>query len=199
MKKPCFRATTLVLLTACCFLSSCQAVRELAALRNVAFNIDRVAGVQLAGIDVQRVRSYSDLRVPDVVRLTQAVSRKQLPLALTIHVNAENPEENPVTARLFKLDWTLLLDETETISGIMDTELELPPGQPQSFPVSIELDLIQFFDKNARDLFDLARALAGEEGAATRVQLRATPTISTAVGPVRYPNPITIVSAKVGS
>ena len=32
----------------------------------------------------------------------------------------------------------------------------------------------------------------------TRIALRATPTIDTALGPIRYPQPITIVSRQVG-
>lgn len=199
MKATRFPISVVTLFMALFVLTGCQTLREFAALRNVTFNLDRLSEVRLAGIDIQHVRSYSDLRVTDVLNLTQAVARKELPLVFTLHVNAENPQENSVAARLFKLDWTLLLDDTETISGVMDTELELPPGQPQTFPVNIQLDLVQFFDRNARDLFELAQALGGQQGVSTRVQLRATPTISTAIGPIRYPQPITIVSQSVGS
>jgi hypothetical protein len=45
---------------------------------------------------------------------------------------------------------------------------------------------------------NLALSLSGRGGAPTEVTLRATPTIETALGPIRYPRPITIVTATTG-
>ncbi len=178
--------------------SGCQTLREVASLRNVRFYVDRLSEVRLAGIDLTRVRSYEDLNPLDVGRLTVAVAQKKLPLSLTLHLRAENPEENTVNARLVKMSWTLLLENRETISGTYDREVVLAPGHPEVVPIQVELDLISFFEGNARDLAELALALAGVGGAPKNVALRATPTIQTALGPIRYPGPITIVSKDVG-
>jgi hypothetical protein len=96
------------------------------------------------------------------------------------------------------LAWTLLIEDRETISGTVNQLIDLPPGQPQDIPVSIGLDLVQFFDRNLRDLVELALAVSGQGGAPKNIQLRATPTIETPLGPIRYPQPITIVSREVG-
>ncbi|GIV62321.1 MAG: hypothetical protein KatS3mg044_1187 [Rhodothermaceae bacterium] len=180
-------------------LAGCQAVREIAALRQVHFTLDRVAGVRLAGIEVERIRSYEDLSAMDVARLTGAMARRELPLDLEVHLLAENPPENTVSARLVRMDWTLLIDETETISGRFDDTVVLPPGEPKPVTFAVSLDLIDFFDRNARDLVELALAISGQGGAPKRVSLRASPIIDTALGPIRYPQPITIVSREVGS
>lgn len=180
-------------------LSGCQTLREVANLRNVSFALDRVGDASLAGIDLRRVSSYQDLTAGDVLSLTQAVTRNELPLAFTLHLNAENPPENDVQARLVEMDWTLLVDDSETVSGLFDDNIVLPPGEARDVPIPIRLDLVEFFDGGAQDLLELALAIAGQNGAPKRIQLRATPTIDTAIGPIRYPQPITIASRDVGS
>lgn len=186
-----FAAGLLVLL----LLPSCTTLGELAALRRVDFDIDRVADTYLAGIDVDRIRSYEDLRPTDVGRLAGAVSRGELPLRFTLHLGAENPENNP-QARLIRLDWTLLLDGTETISGVFDDERVLPPGRVTDIPITMELDLVRFFGRNLEELIDLALAVAGE--GEQEVALRARPTIRTPLGPITYPGELTILRRRVG-
>jgi hypothetical protein len=179
-------------------LSSCQALQQVAALRHVDFDLDRVSDMQLAGVSVGSIRSYNDLSLVEVGRLTAAFAQRKLPVSFNLHVNATNPPENRVSARMVGLAWTLLIEDRETISGTVNQLIDLPPGQPQDIPVSIGLDLVQFFDRNLRDLVELALAVSGQGGAPKNIQLRATPTIETPLGPIRYPQPITIVSREVG-
>lgn len=179
--------------------AGCQTLREIAALRDVAFAIDRVTDARLAGVDVQRLRSYEDLSLTEVARLGRAVAQKEFPLDFQLHLRAENPPENSVQARLVRMDWTLLLDEKETISGVFDQNIVLPPGEPTDIPITISLNLVDFFEDGARDLVNLALAVTGQGGEPSRIKLQARPTIDTPIGPIQYPNPITIVSRQVGS
>ncbi|MDH3227650.1 MAG: hypothetical protein OEM67_11260 [Thermoleophilia bacterium] len=179
-------------------VAGCATLQQLAALRDVDFSVDRVTGVRLAGIDLGAVRSYSDLGVADAARLTLAVSEGELPMSFRVHLTALNPSDNSVDARLVRMDWTLFLQGRETLSGVFADETLLPRGQPTDVPISVSLDLVDFFEGSARDLLDLALALSGRGGAPTEVTLRAVPTVDTALGPIRYPQPITIVSREVG-
>lgn len=180
-------------------LNGCQTLREISALRDVSFALDRVTDMQLAGVDVQRIRRYEDLSAGEVLRLGAAVAARDLPLSFRVHVAAENPPENTVNARLVRMDWTLFLDDTETVSGVFDQVVSLQPGVEVDLPIQIDLEVFRFFDRNARDLVDLALAVSGQGGAPTRIKLQARPTIDTSLGPVRYPGPITILSRSVGS
>lgn len=186
------------ILVACLAGTSCATLQQIAALRSVDFQLDRLANVRVAGIDASRVSSYSDLSLVDATRVGAAIARRELPLSLQVHVRAENPADNPVTARLVRMQWTLLLEDTETISGLIDQEMELPPGQPRDIPVDISLDLFDFFERSGPDLFNLALNLVGVGTEPTRVALRAMPTVNTALGPIQYPQPITIVDRQVG-
>lgn len=187
-----------VALVATLTLSGCATLQQFAALRNVDFEVDRLSDVRLAGVNLSGVRSYGDLSLTDVGRLTLAVQQRRLPMDFRLHLTATNPADNSVDARLLRMDWTLLLQQRETLSGTFAQETLLPRGQPTDVPIQISLNLIDFFQGSARDLVDLALSLAGQGGAPTEVTLRATPTVDTAIGPIRYPQPITIVSREVG-
>ncbi len=122
------------------------------------------------------------------------MARKNLPLDLTLHLKIENPLDNHVTATLTSLDWTLILDGRETISGTLAEDVTLPAGGVQDIPLRLSLNMFDFFnEKSAMDLLDLALAFAGEGGGIPRgVALKVRPTIDTPFGPITYGKPFII-------
>jgi hypothetical protein len=179
-------------------LAGCATLQQLAALRQVDFALLGVRDGRLAGIELSGIRSYSDLSAADLARVALGLARKELPLDFRVEVQAENPADNKVTATMIKLAWSLLLDDKETIHGVLDSSIAIPPGQRVVIPLGMRLNLIEFFDGPAQSLVDLAAAIAGVRADPTKVTLRAVPTINTPFGPINYPTPITIVSRTVG-
>jgi len=179
-------------------ITGCATLQQVMALRDVDFTVDRVAGVSLAGVRLEGIRSFQDLAALDAARLVRAVAERDLPLELDVHLSALNPADNSVDARLVRMDWTFLLQGRETLSGVFADEIVLPPGEPRDVPIPIRMDLLEFFDGSARDLFELAQSLTGQGGAPKDIALRASPVVQTALGPIRYPRPITIVERTVG-
>ncbi|MDX1495501.1 MAG: hypothetical protein R3253_15645, partial [Longimicrobiales bacterium] len=171
-------------------LSGCATLQQIGALQNVDFMLQGVSDVRLAGVDFTRVRSFSDLSFADAARLASAVQNRDLPLELQLDVVATNPEDNYADARLVQMDWTLFLEDRETVSGVVDREISLPRGEPTAVPVRVGLNLVEFYEGNAQDLFELALALAGQGGEPKEVAVEALPTVQTSLGPIRYPNPL---------
>ena len=187
-----------LLIAALSVAAGCASLQQIAALRRVDFALAGVGPGRLAGIDLGGVTSYADLTPADAGRIALALARKDLPFEFRLDVRAENPPDNHVTATMARLAWSLLLNGRETINGTIDTAVTLPPGQPVIIPFQMRLNLMQFFDGPARDLVNLAATLAGRRADSTRISLTAVPTIQTAIGPISYPSPITIVSRTVG-
>jgi hypothetical protein len=179
-------------------LAGCATARQYLALQQVDFRVDRASDVRLANIALDHVRSFDDLSIQDGARLGAALIAQRVPLVFDLHIIGENPATNRVTARLMKLEWTLFLNGTETISGSLDTVYTFPPGGATDVVVPIRLDVLRFFRVNGRDAFELARGLAGAGGRPTEIMLRATPTIETPIGAITYPGAITIVRRTVG-
>lgn len=171
-------------------LSGCATLQQIGALQQVDFSLRGVSEVHLAGIDFTRVRSFSDLSFADAASLTAAVRDRDLPLTLELDVMALNPQDNYADARLVQLDWTLFLENRETVSGVVDREIILPRGEPTAVPVGVSLNLVEFYEGNAQDLFELAQSLAGVGGEPKEVAVEALPTVQTTLGPIRYPEPI---------
>lgn len=200
-KETLYRALVPVLLvgTLIAGLASCRFLREVTNLRDVDFAIDSVANAQLADIDLSEIRSFEDLTPAHVTRLTLALARNELPLTFDLQLAARNPDENAVAARLVTMDWTLLLEDRETISGTFEGDVVIPPGETRQVTIPIELDLVRFFEENARDLVDLALAVSGRGGEPKQIKLQATPVIRTRLGDISYSEPIIIESREFGS
>ena len=185
------RPAALLLLGVCLATAGCATIAAVAALRAVEFFIDRVTGGRLAGVDLDRYRAGGSLNPLDAGRVALAIGQGELPLSFTLHVGATNPADNPA-AQLVGLDWTLFVEDRETISGVVNDDRIIPSGTTADIPISIQLDLVQFFGTNARDLTNLALNLAGAGGSPARMRLEAQPTINTEFGPIRYPGRIAI-------
>ncbi len=180
-------------------LAGCAALQQIGALRQVAFALSGIRGGRLAGVDLTRISAPGGLSALEIGRITVAIARRDLPLEFLADVRAENPVDNKVTATMVKLAWTMFLDDKETISGVVDTSLTLPPGEPRIIPVKMRLNLLEFFDGPAGSMVDLAIAVAGLNVDPTKITIKAVPTVNTRYGPISYPAPITIVSQTVGS
>lgn len=182
-------ATLLAVLLA---VPGCTTIQQLAALRSVDFELDRLSNGLVAGVDLDRLRGGGSLGPADLARLGTAAARGTVPLQFTLHVGAENPSDNPVAAQLVSLDWTLFLDGTETVSGVYNDDRQIAPGTAVDLPIDMELDLARFFGRNVADLAQLVGNLAGAETQRQTVRLDARPSINTQLGPIRYPGVISI-------
>lgn len=185
-------------LGAALLVGGCATLQQIAALRQVAFALDGIRDGRLAGVPLDRYRSVGSLSPSEVGRVAVALARGTVPLEFTLGVRAENPPDNRATASLVRLAWTFLLDGEPTVSGVVDSVVALPPGEARVIPMRIGLDLAEFVDGPAEDLVRVALSVAGLDREPTRVALRAVPTVDTPLGPIRYPQPITIVEREVG-
>ena len=173
-------------------LCGCAALKQTAALSQVKFNFDRISDVRVAGVSVLGKTSYSDLSVIDVAKLSAAVLAHDVPLGLTMHLKAENPSSNSVTAKLMKMAWSLYLADNKLLDGNLDSTYAFPPGADVDVAVPIKFNAYEMYQHNGQDIFDLGLSLAGVEGYSKVVRLDFTPTIDTDLGPITYPKPITV-------
>ncbi|WP_420454243.1 hypothetical protein [Rubrivirga sp.] len=183
---------SVVVLGALLAVPGCTTLQQIAALQEVDFELDRLSNGLVAGVDLDRLRDGGSLGAADLARLGTAAARGEVPLSFVLHVGAENPADNPVAAQLVSLDWTLFLDDTETISGVYNDERQIPPGGAVDLPIAMELDLARFFGSNVRDLATLVGNLAGVSSQRQTIRLDARPSINTQFGPIQYPGTISI-------
>ena len=173
-------------------IAGCTTLQELAALRSCTFAFANVSDVRLAGIAIGPDARFGSLGVADVTRLGAALLAKQVPLELVAHVSATNPAENKVAARMVNLDWRLFVEDRQALAGTLADAVSIAPGHTADVPLAVRVDLLQLTSGSARDLFDVALAIAGQGTVKKDLRLELAPTIETSLGPIRYPSPLVV-------
>ncbi|MBN8587483.1 MAG: hypothetical protein J0L94_04085 [Rhodothermia bacterium] len=178
--------------------AGCQNLQQLSSLKLMKFDLDRVSNVRLAGIDVLNLKSVRDLGALDLLRVTQAIGKRDVPLTFSLHVAAEAPQNLPVAAKLSTMEWTLFLQNKEAISGLLNQSISLPAGQRVDIPIEIKLNAVDFMEGNAQNVVELVKNLIGTGENPVNLRLSARPTLQTPLGPFRFPNTIDVVSKTYG-
>ena len=187
----------LCLLPTLALMHGCATLGQIAAVEDVEFSIEGISQVRLAGVDLSDLDAFSDLTLAGAATIGAAGRRRDLTFTIELQVEARNPPTNS-DARIVRMEWMLFLEDRETVTGIIAEEIVVPSGQTTVFPVVARLNLFEFFDGSARDLFELALSFTGMGGESKEVSLRALPVIETVFGPLTYENPIRIMRARVG-
>ena len=168
-------------------------VAQTASLARCEFRLKTVDQLRLAGVNIQQVNQLSDLSLMDAARITTALATGgSLPLTFTLNLEAKNP--NTALAGLNRLDWTLLIDDIEMVSGVNEDRLEISPnGGTSVLPLSIAVNLKEALKGKSGDaIANFGLNLAGAGNRPTRITLRAKPTIVVRGQSIAYPGFITI-------
>jgi hypothetical protein len=176
----------------------CTALQQLAALRTVTFAFAGLSDVRVAGIRIGAGSSYASLSLGDAANLGAAVIAKQVPIEFIAHVDATNPPENTVSARMVEMGWTLFIEDRQALAGQLGSAVTIAPGTTSDVPLAVRFDLLQLGSGGARDLFDLALAIAGQGSLQKDLRFELMPTIETSLGPIRYPVPVVVRRTAAG-
>jgi len=181
-------------------LTSCSVYQTMENLSRLKFKLGAVNNLTLNGINISNKKSISDFNATELLKLTSVITSGKLPASFTLNVEAKNPNDGsggyPKTdATLKAFPWKLEIDNVETISGDIGSPVSVPgTGEVTNIPLTMNLDLIEFFgNKGLDNLVNLALALGGQEGSSSKLTLYATPTVSSPLGDIKYPGELKIV------
>ena len=181
-------------------LTSCSVYQTMVNLSRLEFKLGAVNNLTLNGINISNKKSISDFNATELLKLTSVITSGKLPASFTLNVEAKNPNDGsggyPKTdATLKAFPWKLEIDNVETISGDIGSPVSVPgTGEVTNIPLTMNLDLIEFFgNKGLDNLVNLALALGGQEGSSSKLTLYATPTVSSPLGDIKYPGELKIV------
>ncbi len=181
-------------------LSSCSSIKDAVTnAERLQWKLGSVSGMSVAGINLSGVSGFSNINPLDIVKITSAFSSGQLPANFTLNLLAKNPEGSggsPNSSDAIRaLNWRLLIDNVETIKGDISSPITIPGvGQTATIPLSMSVDLLQFFkNQGLQSLVGLALGIGGSNGSPARLSLKIKPTVDTFLGPFTYPGEITII------
>jgi hypothetical protein len=172
--------------------TDCRQLRELQSFAKCDFRLATVENTNLAGVNVQQIRTITDLNFSQAARITQAYAGGSLPLSLTLNIDVKNP--NATTASMNNLEWIMLIDDKEIVDGIVNDKIEIAPnGGVSSLPIRISTDLRKVLSNMpAEDAVNMGLGLSGSGNKPTRITLKVKPSILVGQTVLRYPGYIKV-------
>jgi hypothetical protein len=175
--------------------SSCEILEQASQVANLTkceFRLKSVDQMRLAGVNIQQVDQLSDLNFIDAARITAAATSGNLPLNFTLNVEAKNP--NGAAAGLNRLDWILLIDDIQMVSGVNEQNVQIPAnGGTAVIPLTIGVNLKEALKgKSADAIANFGLNLAGAGNKPTRITLKAKPSIMVNGRSIAYPGYLTV-------
>jgi len=184
--------TKVVFFLAVLFLVSCAQINQLTNLLTCDFRLSTAENITLGGVNVQKLKSFSDLKLVDGAALLANVASGSLPLHFTLNVEARNP--NKEKAALNKLDWIALIDDTQIATGTTAKRVEIAPNNGTgTFPIQVNTDLVKLLSGQAgKNIINFGLNLVDAGNRPTRISLKAKPTVMVGNYALQYPGYITI-------
>ena len=168
-------------------LVSCKQLKEMANFSKCEFRLRTVENIMLAGVNVQSIKTFSDVTVMDAAKLMAAIGTNSLPLQFTLNMDVKNP--NPTPASMSKLDWILFIDDIQMVQGTTQNRIQIPQnGGISNYPLIFNINLKDVIkDKTGQSLINFGLNLAGAGNQPTRFTLKAKPYVY--IGNLQIPYP----------
>ena len=179
-----------ILVANSCDLS--RQISEMTAFSKCDFRLHTVENLKLSGVDIQNIKTYSDLNLLDIARISTSFAKGAVPLTFTLNVQIKNP--NSATAAMNKMEWILFIDDIEMLQGTSEQRTEIPPnGGISTLPLQINADLMKVLTvESAEAISNFAFNLAGQGNRPSRIMLKIKPTIMVGSIPITYPGYISV-------
>ncbi len=200
MKKAYKQILSLMLVLFAFMNFGCSGVMDaITNVQRLQFKLDKVTGMKVANVPLSNFSSLSNIGVLDAANLLAAFTQGKLPVEFTLNVAAKNPNDGTggtknTSAVIKNLAWRLFIDNNETINGNVGNVSVPGVGQTTNIPIGMSFDLLKFFkDAGYDNVINLALALGGKNGSASRITLKVRPTVETVLGPITYPGEFDVI------
>ena len=177
-------------------MSSCDVAQQLLGtyqLTQCKYDFNSIAGLTLAGINLQNINSLASLNATNLLALTSAFTSKSgsLPMNFTLNLDVTNPGVQ--TALLNGLGYILEIDGRQMTTGTLKQKLQIDGGQKAMLPVQMAFDLKQVLSGESLEAIkNLAFNFAGIGNGASDVTVRLKPSFLIGKQTVETPNYIPV-------
>lgn len=175
-------------------LTSCDVLQQMSQMANFVnctFEFESVSSVQMLGVNLHKDMKKSDLNVNQLLKLTNALMKKSLPVTFNVNLDIKNP--NSSDASMTKMDYILTLNDKEIISTTMDSKISVPANSSNIVTIPVTTDLFQLFSGESGDaVMNLAFKLAGASSDPVNVGVKVKPYITIGGKQLAYHDYITM-------
>lgn len=176
-------------------ISGCDVMNQIGGAYNLSqseYKYKSVSNIQLAGVNLGDGSGVSVSNLATIATILSGANRQSIPFNMTLNMDVTNP--NKAAAFLNALDYSININDMEFVEGKMDVPLRIEPGDTQTFPIPISVDL-----KNLMNRYSQQR-VANEMGSflgitpdETTVTVKLWPKLMVGQTPIKVPAPIPVV------
>ena len=160
-------------------------------LKNCTFDVTGINNINMLGIDVSKGMSQNSLNAAQLIKVTNALMNKKLPVTFNVNIDVDN--QNNIAASLNKMDYIISLNNKEVISSTFTDGFSIPANSKGSISIPISTDLFQLFSSETGDaVLNLAFKLAGAKSDPVNLGVQVKPYIKINNQSLAYPDYITI-------
>jgi len=173
-------------------MGSCKTLMSYTNILKCDFRMASLKNPTVAGINVNNIKSFSDLSFMQAGKITTAYLSGNIPLNFNLNMEAKNP--NTTEARMAQFDWIVKIDEVQIASGTNESEYVIPANEgTEIIPLRISVNLLDVINKDSKDaLVNFGLNLADASDKPTRVSLQIRPSVYVGNIPVTYPGYINL-------
>jgi hypothetical protein len=150
------------------------------------FEIKQIEDIHLAGIPLKEGMKESDLNAGQMMQLAGSIFAGKLPLDMNVALMVKNP--NKKAAAINKLDYNILLDGHELLSGNLAEPVFIPAADSVIVKIPVGTDLYSILSgESSAAVINLGFKLTGHESREAEVEVRVKPYIKIGSRDLPYP------------
>jgi len=180
------RLTLLVCIAVVASVSFCGC--ELVNMLNCKFERKNIDEFRFAGVNFDRIASFTDLTSMEKVNIAAALLKGTAPITFNMNLIGKNP--NKTTAGIEQFKWIFLLDNNEVLQGNIRDKFSIPADGTSILPVEISFDAMNYLDGSTPEsIFRFYQKITGKNAAG---QSDATLKIKPTINGVEFPSYISV-------
>ncbi|MCC9166806.1 hypothetical protein [Pontibacter harenae] len=191
MKKQLYLVLVLLLIFAG---HGCKQVQDIKAFTEANYRLEGVENVKLNGVDLdKRLQTEQGLSTSERDSLLTAVTTNRLQMGAILLLRVELPDANQDSKlTLTKLQWLLLIDGKEAMTGTVDETMVLEEGL-NTLPIQTPVQLTEVDGQpNYEGLNRIINLVSRNANLKQHITFQIKPTVKTPVGNITAPNYITV-------
>ncbi len=131
-------------------MSSCglyNQARELKRFAQSKFTVNSVVVDSISGINLSKIKQFSDLNFKEILMLSQGLLSGNLPAKVRLNVEVSNPSARK--AAVSGMDWKLFQKKQEIASGRLNKPVEVMGHGRTSFDLNADVNLAAILKLNS--------------------------------------------------
>ena len=170
----------MILISVICSLTiamSCDVLSSALSLVNCKYEIAGLSTPSIAGISLNNVQNINNLNPVSLLKVSSAIMAGNLPLSVTVNVNATNP--NNTIAQIEGLEWAVDLENKTMFTGMVANRVTVPANGGQTIiPLSIQVDLMDILKGESKDnILSFVQGVLNVGESSSKVSFRVKPSI----------------------